>query len=280
MVKNNLKNMSQTAVVTGAASGLGYELMLLLAKDDYDLVLIDIDKTKLLEIESNIKATYNSNVRTIAIDLSEINSAESVYNKIRNIPSIDVLVNCAGFGLFGSFVNTSWKRELDMLNLHIVTTTHLTKLVLQGMTERNSGKILNVSSLAAFQPGPMMALYYASKSYLLSFSEAIANELKDSGVSVTVLCPGPTKTSFQEVVSSDTCDNKISFNMACPKEVAAYGYRAMLKGKVVAVPGTFNKFLSNLPRLLSRKRATSIVRTIQEKNRANSSETKILKEVS
>ncbi|WP_299890703.1 SDR family oxidoreductase [uncultured Lacinutrix sp.] len=272
--------MSQTAVVTGAASGLGYELMLLLAKDSYDLVLIDIDKDKLLAIESNIIATYNTNVRSIAIDLSEVNSAESVYNKIKSIPSIDVLVNCAGFGLFGSFVNTSWKRELDMLNLHIVTTTHLTKLVLQGMTDRKKGKILNVSSLAAFQPGPMMALYYASKSYLLSFSEAIANELKDSGVSVTVLCPGPTKTSFQEVVSSNSCDNKISFNMACPKEVAAYGYKAMLKGKVVAVPGTFNKFLSNLPRLLSRKRATSIVRTIQEKNRATSNEVKILKEVS
>ena len=163
-----------------------------------------------------------------------------------------------------------------MLNLHIITITHLTKLVLQGMIGRGHGKILNVLSLAAFQPGPMMALYYASKAYLLSFSEAIANELKGTGVSLTVLCPGPTKTCFQEVVSRSSSNNKISFNMACPKAVAAYGYKAMLKGKIVAIPGMFNKFLANLPRVLTRNRTTSIVRKIQEKNREKTSEVPIL----
>ncbi|AUC80761.1 SDR family oxidoreductase [Lacinutrix sp. Bg11-31] len=258
--------MQQTAVITGAASGLGYELMLLLAKDNYNLVLIDIDEEKLKTIQTQLQNTSNSKVKIIATDLSKSNSAASVFNALENT-SIDVLVNCAGFGVFGSFADTDWEKESAMLNLHIITITHLTKLVLQGMIDRDHGKILNVSSLAAFQPGPMMALYYASKSYLLSFSEAIANELKDTGVSVTVLCPGPTKTCFQEVVSSSSSNNKISFNMACPKAVAAYGYKAMLKGKVVAVPGVLNKLLANLPRFLSRNRTTSIVRKIQEKNR-------------
>lgn len=261
--------MPQTAVVTGAASGLGYELMLLLAKDKYDLVLIDVDKEKLTQVKSNIEQEYNCSVQIITTDLSAIDSADFVYSKIKN-KSIDVLINNAGFGVFGSFTDTSWQIESNMLHLHIITVTHLTKLVLKNMVAQNSGKILNVSSLAAFMPGPMMALYYASKSYLLSFSEAIANELKGTGVSVTALCPGQTKTGFQKVVSNASSENKISFNIACPVEVAAYGYKAMLKGKVVAVPGIFNKFLSNLPRFLTRNRVRCIVRGIQDKNRDTS----------
>ena len=271
----NKNNMHKTAVVTGAASGLGYELMLLLAKDNYNLVLIDIEKKKLKTIQFELQNKLNISVSIIPIDLSKNNSAETVFNSIKNL-QIEVLINCAGFGIYGTFANNNWEAESAMLNLHVITITHLTKLVLQGMISQDSGKILNVSSLAAFQPGPMMALYYASKSYLLSFSEAIANELKDTGVSVTVLCPGPTKTCFQEVVSSTSSNNKISFNMACPKAVAAYGYKAMLKGKVVAVPGLFNKFLANLPRFLTRNRTTSIVRKIQDKNRKNSSNNIVL----
>ena len=151
--------------------------------------------------------------------------------------------------------------------MHVITSTHLTKLLLEGMIQRGSGKILNISSLAAFQPGPLMSIYYASKSYLLSFSEAIANELKDTGVTVTVLCPRPTKTAFQEVVSETASDNKIGFNMACPSEVALYGYKAMQKGKIVAIPGFINKFLASLHRFVSRSMATKIVRNLQEKNR-------------
>ena len=178
-----------------------------------------------------------------------------------------MLINNAGFGLFGSFAETDWERESAMLHVHIITTTHLTKLVLEKMIKRGSGQILNMSSLAAFQPGPLMSIYYASKSYMLSFSEAIANELKGTGITVTALCPGPTKTSFQETVSKNTCNNKLKFNMACAKEVALYGYKAMLKGKSYAIPGGFNKFLAALPRFIPRNTATSIVRKIQAKNR-------------
>ena len=258
--------MTKTALITGAASGLGYELSLLLAHDSYNLILVDIDGAKLQFVKEEINKANNCKVDVLVKDLSMPNVAVEIFEAIKNV-SIDVLVNNAGFGLFGSFNNTAWNRELDMIHVHVITSTHLTKLLLDGMIKRGSGKILNISSLAAFQPGPLMAIYYASKSYLLSFSEAIANELKETGVTVTVLCPGPTKTAFQEVVSETASDNKIGFNMACPSDVALYGYEAMQKGKTVAIPGYINKFLASLHRFVSRGMATKIVRNLQEKNR-------------
>lgn len=258
--------LNKTALVTGAASGLGYEFAVLLAKDSYDLILIDIDSENLENSKKELEKLYQTKVKILIKDLSQAEIANEIFNEIQETP-IDVLINNAGFGLFGTFSNTNWQRESAMLHLHILTTTHLTKLLLNGMVQRGSGRILNISSLAAFQPGPLMAIYYASKAYILSFSEAIANELKGTGVTVTVLCPGQTKTSFQQVVSKENCDNKISFNMACPVQVAKYGYNAMMQGKTVVVPGFFNKFLSRLPRLMPRKTSASIVRKIQEKNR-------------
>ncbi|WMI65947.1 SDR family oxidoreductase [Aestuariibaculum sp. YM273] len=258
--------MTKTALITGAASGLGYELSLLLANDGYQLILIDIDKNNLEKAQDHIQETFNCKVDIQAKDLSQSNVAAEIMEDINGV-NVDVLVNNAGFGLFGSFTDTDWEREQAMLNVHIMTTTHLTKLILEGMVKRGFGRILNMSSLAAFQPGPLMSIYYASKGYMLSFSEAIANELKGTGVTVTALCPGPTKTKFQQTVSADSCDNKISFNMGCAKAVAAYGYKAMLNGKSYAIPGKFNKFLAVLPRVMPRRAATSIVRKIQEKNR-------------
>lgn len=258
--------MTKTALVTGAASGLGYELSVLLAKDNYNLILVDIDETNLKKVKTVLNTTYKCQIQIIIKDLSKPNVAYEIVKEINPV-SIDVLINNAGFGLFGTFSGTDWQRESDMLHLHILTTTHLTKLLLDGMLKRGSGKILNMSSLAAFQPGPLMSIYYASKAYMLSFSEAIANELIGTGITVTALCPGPTSTDFQSVVSENTLDNKIGFNMACPSKVALYGYNAMKKGKTVAIPGKFNKFLSVLPRILTRNRATSIVRRIQDKNR-------------
>ncbi len=259
--------MVKTALVTGAASGLGYEFAILLAKEGYNLVLVDIDAIKLRDVKKEIEMVSISEVRLLVEDLSKVDVAISIFNSLKDIP-VNVLINNAGFGLFGSFSETNWERESTMLNLHVLTTTHLTKLFLPSMIKREEGRILNVSSLAAFQPGPLMSLYYASKAYMLSFSEAIANELKGTGVTVTALCPGPTKTKFQKVVAGSSSENKIMFNMACPKKVVAYGYSAMKNGKTVAVPGTFNKFLSRLPRILTRNMTTSLVRNIQEKNRA------------
>ncbi|MBU3821164.1 SDR family oxidoreductase [Flavobacteriaceae bacterium XHP0103] len=260
--------MTKTALVTGAASGLGYELATLLAKDAYKLILVDIDDESLARVKAELERKFKVEVVTLIKDLSTKEVAEGIMQDIKGEP-IDVLINNAGFGLFGSFVDTDWERESEMLHVHILTTTHLTKLVLEGMVKRGSGKILNMSSLAAFQPGPLMAIYYASKGYMLSFSEAIANELKGTGVTVTALCPGPTKTAFQKTVSADASKNKITFNMASAEEVATYGYKAMQKGKTVAIPGIFNKFLATIHRFVSRGMAAKIVRNIQEKNRNN-----------
>ncbi|MDP2688300.1 MAG: SDR family oxidoreductase [Aequorivita sp.] len=267
-MKNTEHYIKKTGLITGAASGLGFELAMLLARDGYDLILVDVDDEKLEAAKQKITTFYPTQIQLIHKDLSTCNVAAEIFEAIEN-KQIDILINNAGFGIFGSFIDTDWKREAEMLNLHVVTTTQLTKLVLKGMVARGNGKIMNMSSLAAFQPGPLMSLYYASKAYILSFSEAIANELKGTGVTVTALCPGQTKTCFQDVVSNGTKNsgNKIKFNLACPKEVAEYGYNAMLKGKVVAIPGIFNKFLSKLPRFVSRRTATAVIRKIQEKNR-------------
>ena len=258
--------VNKTALVTGAASGLGLELSILLAKDSYKLILIDIDETNLEIAKGQLEKDYSVEISLLVKDLSKPNIAAEILEEIKET-QIDVLINNAGFGLFGTFSETDWERELEMLQLHIITTTHLTKLLLKGMLEQGSGKILNLSSLAAFQPGPLMSLYYASKAYILSFSEAIANELKGTGVTVTVLCPGQTNTSFQSVVSNSSSDNKIGFNVASPKDVARYGYKAMMKGNTIAIPGRFNKFLASLHRFVSRGMATKIIRNIQEKNR-------------
>jgi len=230
------------------------------------LILVDVDSDNLSKVKAEILSKFNVDVISLAKDLSLPNIAQNIIDDIGDT-QIDVLINNAGFGLFGSFADTNWERESEMLHVHILTTTHLTKLVLEGMVKRGSGRILNMSSLAAFQPGPLMSIYYASKGYMLSFSEAIANELKGTGITVTALCPGPTKTSFQKTVSENTCKNKITFNMASAKEVACYGYNAMKKGKVYAIPGGFNKFLATLPRFMTRNAATNIVRKIQAKNR-------------
>jgi short-subunit dehydrogenase len=265
---NLIKEIQKTALVTGAASGLGFELAMLLARDGYQLVLVDVNDKKLQKAKEDILTLYSSEIQLMHKDLSQQNVAEEIFQAIEG-KRIDVLVNNAGFGIYGTFHETNWERQAEMLNLHVITTTHLTKLVLKGMVVRGHGKILNMSSLAAFQPGPLMSLYYASKAYILSFSEAIANELKDTGVTVTCLCPGQTKTCFQDVVAngSKASENKIKFNIACPKAVAEYGYEAMRKGKIVAIPGNINKLLSKLPRFVSRRTATAVIRRIQEKNR-------------
>ncbi|TWO33274.1 SDR family oxidoreductase [Seonamhaeicola sediminis] len=255
----------KTALVTGAASGLGFEFSLLLAKDGYNLVLVDIDNLQLNKTKRQIESKYPVVIKTLVKDLSRHNVAEEIFKELDT--TVDVLINNAGFGLFGHFTSTNWQLESKMLNLHVNTTTQLTKLALSPMARHGCGRILNVASLAAFQPGPLMAIYYASKAYILSFSQAIANELKGSGVTVTVLCPGQTKTGFQKEVSVSSTPNKININIADARTVAQYGYTAMMEGKTIAVPGYLNKFIAFVSRFVPRDIATSIVRKIQEKNR-------------
>lgn len=258
--------INKSCLITGAAAGLGHEFSKLAIADGYNLILIDIDAEKLAEVKKMIEKTSDLKITIIAKDLCKPNIAHEIYNEVKG-ENIEMLINNAGFGVFGEFSETNWQREEDMMYLHMLTSTHLTKLVIKDMVVANRGKILNISSLAAFQPGPLMAIYYASKSFLLSFTEAVAREIKDSGVSISVLCPGPTKTNFQSTVSENTSKNKIAVNMASVKTVASYGYKAFVKGKIVIIPGAMNKILAFLPRILPRSTAANIVYKIQISNR-------------
>ena len=259
--------INKSCLITGAAAGLGYEFSKLAIADGYDLILIDIDTDKLIEVKKELEKSNSEKIIIISKDLCKPNIADEIYNEIKG-QNVEMLINNAGFGVFGEFSKTDWQREENMMNLHMLTSTHLTKLVIKDMVNADKGKILNVSSLAAFQPGPLMAIYYASKSFLLSFTEAVAREIKGTGVSISVLCPGPTKTNFQSTVSENTSENKIAVNMASVVEVASYGYKKMKKGKIVIIPGVMNQFLSLLPRFLPRNTAASIVYKIQLSNRA------------
>ncbi len=258
--------MEKWALVTGAAGGIGLEFAKLLSKDQYSLIMVDQDEEQLMIHKTEISAVYGNNVEAFSFDLSEKEAALLVFDHVQKLGvSLDVLVNNAGFGMFGMFSVTSWEREEKMINLHINTPTQLVKLFLPGMVERRSGRILNVASLAAFHPGPLMSMYYSTKAYLLSFTTSVATELRGTGVSMTVLCPGITKTGFQNTV--DPQRPKIKINMADAGAVATYGYRALNGGKILAVPGFTNKLVLFLRRFMTYTFQARCIKYIQEKNR-------------
>lgn len=260
--------MGNTALVTGAASGLGSEFARLLARDGYRLILVDSDREGLEKAGEDLLKEFGVSAGIHVINLAAVDAAGQLWEKISG-KRIDILINNAGFGLYGFFYETDWKLEKSMLNLHVITLTGLTKLVLEGMIKQGSGRILNVSSLAAFQPGPLMSVYYASKAYILSFSEALANELKGTGISVTVLAPGWFRTNFQKTTAkySNVEESRSKWHTATAEKVALKGYRAMMKGEVFVVPGMANKLMSMAPRVLPRRTMTAIIRRIQERLR-------------
>lgn len=260
--------MNKLALVTGAASGLGLEFSRLLAADSHDLILVDLYSDGLEGVRHDLESTFGISVEIQVADLGKPGAAEAIWAHIWE-REIDVLINNAGFGLYGFFAETAWQLEETMLHLHVLTLTRLTKLVLKSMLENGSGRIMNVSSLAAFQPGPLMAVYYASKAYILSFSEAIANEVKGTGVTVTVLAPGWFKTNFQKTtaLNSNVEESNAKLHTATAEKVARKAYNAMMAGKTVVVPGFNNRLMSLAPRFIPRNSMTSIIRKIQERLR-------------
>jgi len=259
----------KTALITGASGGIGYEFAKLLAKDCNVLVLVARSGDKLLEVKSELEGLAPVSVKLIAKDLALPGAAEEIYRVLENENiDVDILINNAGIGCFGKFSGTDWRTEAEMISLNIVALTHLTKLFVQGMVKRKSGKVVNVASTAAFPPGPLMSVYYASKAYILSFSEAIAYELKDTGVDVTVLCPGPTATGFVKAAAMDRSKLFRSRKPAAAADVARYGYEAMMKGKTVAIHGAINKIMTFSIRLTPRKLLPPIVRRLQEEFRS------------
>jgi len=257
--------MSKVAVVTGAACGFGFEFSKILAGDSYDLIMIDIDSRKLDNAKDYILDNYKVDVLAEVADLSRPETVHELYDKIA-IREPSILINNAGIGLVGLFCETDWDTEMAMINLHIVTVTALTKLFIRDMIKRGEGRIMNVASLAAIIPGPLMSVYYGTKAYLLSFSAAIANELKGTGVTVTALCPGTTRTGFQEATAmySGCKENDSSLFTASINKVVNCGYRAMLKGRVRCIPGIRNKILYGLCCIVPYNQAVTIMRKIQE----------------
>src|SRR6202140_3298736 len=265
----------QTALVTGGSGGIGIEIAKVLARNGFDLVLVARKRDTLEAAAGQIEGKFDVRVQVFAADLRRPDAPQMIFNFLHNenIP-IEVLVNNAGFGLGGEFADTKIQRELEMIQVNIAALTHLTKLFLPAMIKRKSGRVLNLASTAAFQPGPLMAVYYATKAYVLSFSEALAEELRHTGVTVTALCPGPTETGFAAEAGVESVRLFTLMKPSSSAAVARTGYKAMKRGRRVAVHGLINKSLTQSLRVTPRRLGSLIVRKLQE-NRTRSEERRV-----
>jgi short-subunit dehydrogenase len=258
-------HMNTITLITGATSGIGLELSRLAAKDGKNLVIVARNTEQLASTAAELRSTYKVSVTPLAKDLSKPESATALYAEIEKQGlSVEVLINNAGFATHGLFAESDPEFEMDMLETNIKSLVHLTRLVLPDMITRKQGHILNLASTAAFQPGPLMAGYYASKAFVLSFGEALANELAGSGVTITTLCPGPTKTNFAE--RARVADGKLFQGMKVMDAayVAKIGYEAMQRGKAVVIPGHTNTLMTIATRFAPRGLAAVIARRVQE----------------
>ncbi len=233
-------HLPPTTLITGATFGIGNELAKIFAEQKHTLVLVARNKDRLHAIAKDWKERYGIEIIVIAKDLADPKAPESIFQAVQKHGlHVDNLVNNAGFGLEGRFASTTVQRELEMIQVNIGALVHLTKLFLPGMLNRKHGRIMNVASTAAFQPGPHMSVYYATKAFVLSFSEALNAELKRTGVTVTALCPGPTHTEFQSRAGVSSKVLRTAGMKAFP--VAEAGYRGMMRGKRIVIPGLFNR---------------------------------------
>ena len=218
-------------LITGASSGIGRDMAKELAKRKYDLVLVARNKEKLEEIQRELKDKRNVNVEIIQLDISNEENCIELHNRVQDV---DILINNAGFGDCGDFAETELEKDLTMIKTNIIALHTLTKLYLKDMKNKNSGKILNVASIAGFMPGPLMATYYSTKAYVVRLSESIREELKkaNSNVQISILCPGPVNTNFNKVAN-------VRFDMKSRKseQVAKYAIEKFLNGKFRIIPG-------------------------------------------
>ena len=256
---------SKTALITGASAGIGRELAKIFAQDHYDLVLVARNAARLTQAASELQQKLGVNAKSFPLDLADRAAPQFLFDQLaRESVSVDVLVNNAGYGKLGAFADVPYAESAGQIDLNITALTHLTKLFLAPMLERKSGRVLNVASTAGFQPGPLMAVYYATKAYVISFSEAIANELQGTGVTVTCLCPGATDTEFQSRAGTE---QTALFRRMRPMDsatVARDGYRALMKGKPLVISGLRNRLLMESLRLSPRRLATAVSRKVLE----------------
>jgi uncharacterized protein len=253
------------ALITGASSGIGYEMAKIFAENGIDVVLVARSENKLKNLSEMLMEKHHIKTKVLSIDLSQPHAAKHIYDDVNGEGiEVDYLVNNAGFGDYGKFAESDWEKEQTMINLNINAVTHLTRLFLPDMVKRNRGRILNLGSTGSFQPCPLMAVYCASKAYILSFTEALANELKGTKVTVTALCPGATRSGFQDKAEMEG-SNLIKGKLASPNEVALFGYKAMMKGKTIAVHGFKNRLLAGSVRFFPRKLVTNLARKMMER---------------
>lgn len=252
-----------TTLITGASGGLGEEFARLCAADGNDLVLVARSKEKLETLGKELEVKHSIRVTVLPHDLSLPDAVQKLTEELRskNIAP-DILINNAGFGAYGLFHETTYDQEKNLIAVNIAALTELTKSLVPTMVKRGNGSVLNIASTAAFQPGPLMAVYYASKAYVMHFSLALSEELKETGVTVTCLCPGPTKTGFE---THANLGNSRLFRLGSmdAATVAAIGYTAMKRGKPLIVAGLRNKIGAFATRFIPKMLAAKIARAVQ-----------------
>lgn len=252
-----------TVLITGASGGIGYELAKLFARDHHHLILVARSADKLAQVARELE-TYSATVKTLPLDLASPPAPKFLFDQLqREAIAVDILINNAAFGTFGEFARMGEEEILGQIDLNIRALTELTRLFLPPMVARRSGRIMNVASIAGFQPGPLLAVYYASKAYVISFSEAIANELRNSGVTVTCFCPGATHTGFAQRAGIQE-SRLFKMGAMSAEKVALDGYRAVMEGRGMAISGTHNWVVAQSTRFAPRKMVTAVSRWITE----------------
>ena len=258
-----------TALITGASGGIGEEMARLLAARGLNLLLIARSEDKLRALAAELSAAHGVQTQIMALDLSDPGAAAEIVRECQYRQlEVDMLINNAGFASYGEFAQSDLGEQLDMLQVNVTALTELTRRFLPGMLARQRGRIMNVASVAAFMPGPLMAVYYASKAYVLSFSEAINEEVRGTGVYVTALCPGPVETGFQARAGlgvSEVMSGPARLSRLSAHEVARQGVDAMLRGDTVHVAGAVNKLQAFIPRLLPRSIMPGIIGRVQRR---------------
>ena len=254
----------ETALITGASSGIGLDLARLMAPK-FDLIITARNQGDLESIAQELEAAHGNHVHVIPSDLAKADAPGQLFSEIeRRGLQVDVLINNAGFGSYGAFAESDHQTDLGMIQVNIAALTSLARLALPGMLARKRGRMMNVASTAGFQPGPLMAVYYATKAYVIMFSEAIANEVKGSGVTVTCLCPGATATKFAGRARMEE-SRLFKLGAMKSKDVAIAGYKGMMAGKGLVIPGFLNKTVAMSVRFSPRKLVTAISRSMQER---------------
>jgi uncharacterized protein len=257
----------KTALITGASGGIGEALARTLAQHGYDLILVARTISKLETLGAELNAKNGVQTTSISSDLSAFDASEKLIAELETRElNVDLLVNNAGFAEYGEFATGDPQKQQQMISLNILTLTMLTRALLPKMLERKFGRVMNVASTAAFMPGPLMSVYYASKAYVLSFSEALGEELLGTGVTVTALCPGPTESDFQARAAMQDSKLVQGKTLMTAKEVAEQGVAALERGQRVVIPGFINQIQAQVSRFLPRAIVPGMIKNIQGRN--------------